>query len=181
MRGGEHLVATASDDAQIDQFAGGRVAEFGALLEFVSGEAVDVVFGREDDSRMVGAIGLHDRLARPLGTAATARHLRQESEGPFGGAKIRRVQAHIGRDDADQRHRREIQALGDHLGAHQHVAAFGEFIEQARVVADARRRVAVHAYAVRFREERLHGFGHLLRTDAELADLRRAARRALLG
>ena len=52
------------------------------------------------------------RPARPPGSAA---------ERCARGAEVGQVQRRVGRDDAHQRHQRQVQPLGDHLRADQHV------------------------------------------------------------
>ncbi len=91
-------------------------------------------------------------------------------EGSLRGSKIRRVQSDVRRDDADERNRRKVESLGNHLRADQHVAVSGELIEQARVVADARRRIAIHANNARVRIQPRDFLRHALRSDAELSN-----------
>ena len=64
---------------------------------------------------------LHDRLARLLAAAGAAGDLRQQLEGPLGGAEIGQAEADVGRDDADQRDAREVVPLRDHLRADEDV------------------------------------------------------------
>ena len=61
---------------------------------------------------MVGLIGLDDRPARPLAATGPADGLDEELVGPFGGALVGQVERHVGRHDADQGHRRDVEALG---------------------------------------------------------------------
>ena len=80
------------------------------------------------------------------------------------------MQADVGSHDADQRHGRKVEAFGDHLRAHQHVAAFAEFVEQPRVIAHPRRRVGIHAHHARIGKEARHFFYHAFGADAEFAN-----------
>ena len=50
-----------------------------------------------------------------------ARDLGQELERALGGAEVGKAEPDVGVDHADQRHAREVVALGDHLRAHQDV------------------------------------------------------------
>ena len=70
---------------------------------------------------MFRVIGLHDHLSRHVRPAGTARHLGDQLEGALHAAVVRQVQRQVRRNDAHQRHVGKIQALGDHLGAHQHI------------------------------------------------------------
>ena len=58
--------------------------------------------------------------------------------------------------------------LRDHLRADEHVSTFGELIEQARVIADARRRIAVHTHDAGLRKEHRNLIRDGLGSDAEL-------------
>ena len=94
-------------------------------------------------------------MASPARVAASraARHLGQELEGPLGRAEVGHAQPDISRDDADERHAREVVALGDHLRAHENVElAFTEpsqHGDQRTLPPDG---VAVHARDARGRE-----------------------------
>jgi hypothetical protein len=65
--------------------------------------------------------GLHQDDARRLAASGASGGLRQQLKGALGRAKIRQPQADIGVHDADQRHVRNVVALGDHLRADQNV------------------------------------------------------------
>ena len=130
---------------------------------------------------MLGRIGLNDGLA-PASAAAAPADLRDQREASFRGAKVRNVEAEVGGNDRGQRHRRVIKPLGDHLRADQNVALGLERREDSRVIADARRRVGIHAQHARLRERgALTSSCNALRPDAELADRSRAAGRAARG
>ena len=58
---------------------------------------------------------------RALAAAGAARHLLEQLEGPLGGAEVGQVQRLIGLQHADQRHAREVVALGHHLRPDQDV------------------------------------------------------------
>jgi len=64
---------------------------------------------------------LDDDFAFHVTAPSATRHLSQELEGPFAGAKVRLVQRQVGVDDANECHIGEMKALGDHLGAQQYV------------------------------------------------------------
>ena len=69
-------------------------------------------------------VSLDHRLARLLSAPGPARRLGQELERPLAGTVIRRIERHIRRQDAHQRHIGEIMSLHDHLGPHQDVRLF---------------------------------------------------------
>ena len=75
---------------------------------------------------MIASPGSSPRPARPD-------DLRQQLERPLRCAEVGEAEADVGRDDADERHPREVVALGDHLRADEHVdLARGEPREQLR-------------------------------------------------
>ena len=53
----------------------------------------------------------------------------------------------------------KVQTFRDHLSADQHVAAVFEGVENARVIADARRRVGIHPQNARVGKKAHHFFG----------------------
>ena len=118
---------------------------------------------------MRGRVGLHDRLARARATTPTG-DLHDEIEAALGGAKIGRVEADVGRNHAGERDRRKIESLRNHLRADENIARRCEFIEQPRVVADARGRIAIHANDPRLRKKFADRLDHFLRAHAEFAD-----------
>ena len=61
------------------------------------------------------------RLARRLAAAGAADDLREQLKRPLRRAEIRQAEADVGRDDADERHRRKVVPLGDHLRADEDV------------------------------------------------------------
>ncbi len=64
---------------------------------------------------------LDDRLARRLSPAGASDHLRQQLKRALRRAKVGKPEADVRRDDADERDRRKIVALGDHLRADEDV------------------------------------------------------------
>jgi len=68
---------------------------------------------------------LNQRFARRLAAAGPPDHLGEQLKGPFRRAKIGQPEADVGRDDADERDRRKIMALGDHLRSDQDVDLAG--------------------------------------------------------
>ena len=81
---------------------------------------------------MVGLIGLDDGAPRTIAAAGPADGLDEELVGPFGGALVGEVERDVGRDDPDQRHRRDVEALGDEARPDEDIeASLGEGIDDA--------------------------------------------------
>jgi hypothetical protein len=124
-------------------------------------------------------VGLHDDAARELAAASASGDLRDELEGALRGAEIRQVERAVGVDDADQRDAREVEALGDHLRADQHVdLAAPEGLERVLVVLAPPHRVRIHAPHARAWEEGRELELDALRARAQRPQPRRSAARA---
>ena len=98
-----------------------RVGRRTAESEFRRGKAIGVVRRREGQRMMPGRTRLHDDAAAARTPTRATRHLRQQLESALGRAEVRQVQGGVGVHHAHQGHPREIQPLGDHLGAEQDV------------------------------------------------------------
>ena len=172
------LGVPAAEDVA-DQVPVRRVAELGALLELGGGEAVEIEALGELD-RVGGRLeALHDDHALEVAAARAAGDLGEELEGAFGGAEVRQLQREIGVDDAHQRHAREVEALGDHLRAEEHVVSAGaEIREHLPEEVLLAHRVGVDAGHAGAGEELSDGLLDLLGAVALPADLRGAAARA---
>jgi len=97
-------------------------------------------------------------------------------ERPLAGAEVRNVQAEVGVEDADKGDVREMQALGDHLGADEDIDLVG--LEGGQSIAQRvfpAHGIGVDAGELRFRENLGHDFLDLLRAVALEQDVRIAA------
>ena len=170
-------VTTAEDVA--DKVTVRRVAELGALLELGGGEAVEVEPLGELDGVGSRLEALHDDHALEVPAAGATGDLGEQLEGALGGAEIRQLQRKVGVDDADEGHAREVEALGDHLRAEEHVVFTGAEVRQDLseqvLLAHGVRVDAGHAGT---REELGDGLLDLLGTVTLPADLGRPAARA---
>ena len=102
---------------------------------------------------MVRHVGLDDGAARPRSPPRPTDRLTQELVGPLGAPLIGQVEGDVGRDDADQRHGRDVEALGHEAGADEHVqGAVGERVHDAVGSALALDDVAVEASDAQARE-----------------------------
>ena len=70
---------------------------------------------------MLGVEGLHDRLTGALTAPGPPGDLGQQLKRALGSAEVGKTKPDVGRDDADQRHAREVVPLGDHLRADEDV------------------------------------------------------------
>ena len=73
----------------------------------------------ELDGRVTGAHRLHRDLPLQFTATSATGDLRQELEGALCRAEVGQVERTVGRDDADHRHVREVEPLGDHLRTQQ--------------------------------------------------------------
>ena len=122
---------------------------------------------------------LHDDDALEVATARAAGDLSEQLEGTLGGAEVRQLQRKIGVDDAHQRDAREVESLGDHLRAEEHVVLTGaEIREHLPEEVLLAHRIGVDAGHAGAREELGDGLFDLLGAVALPADLRRPAARA---
>ena len=113
------LVAAGDDHGR--EPAVGRHPGLPARFGFGGKKAVAIGTRQRRDHRM----GWHRRLQqdapRPQRPAGAAADLGEELKRPLGRAQIAAGEAEIGIDDADQGQQREVIALGDDLGADDHV------------------------------------------------------------
>src|SRR5215813_9312644 len=102
---------------------------------------------------MLWVEGLNQLTSWTFPTSHAPRYLREQLEYALGGAEVGQKERDVCGDHPDERHRRKIQSLGDHLRADQHIRApLGERL-RARLMRQARlRRVAVPAQHARRRE-----------------------------
>ena len=174
-----HLLGVAAAEDVADEMAVRRVTEFSALLELGGREAMEIQSLGELDRVGGGLEALHDNDALEVTTTRAAGDLGEQLKGTFGGAEIRQLQRKIGVDDAHQRHPREVEALGDHLRAEEHVifarAEVREDLPEEVLLAHGIRIDAGHAGAG---EELGDGLLDLLGTVTLPADLRGATTRA---
>src|SRR5579883_3674134 len=126
---------------------------------------------------MLRIVRLHERFSACDPAAASA-NLRDQVEAALRRPEIRQIESEIGRDDAGQGHGRVVETLGDHLGSDQNVATRFELVENARVIADARRGVGVHPQNARAGKEPPYLFHNSLGADSQLFDALVTARRA---
>ena len=119
------LLGVTSAEDVTDEVPVRRVAELGALLEFGDSEAMEVEAFGELDGIGGRLETLHDDHAFEVTPAGATGDLGEQLEGAFGGAEVRQLQREVGVDDAHQGHAREVEALGDHLRAEEHVIFTG--------------------------------------------------------
>ena len=170
-------VAAAEDVA--DQMALRRITELGTLRQLGRGEAMEVE-SLGELNRIRGRLkALHHDHALELTAARAAGDLGEQLERTFGGTKVWQLQGKVGVDDADQRHAREVEALGNHLRAEEHIIftrpKIREDLSEEVLLAHGVRVDTRHAGA---REELGDGLLDLLGAVALPADLGRAAARA---
>ncbi len=109
--------------------------------------------------------------ARPVAAAGAAHRLGEQLVRPLGGPLVGQVERDVGRDDADERDLRDVEALGDEARPDEHVQlAVGERVHDPRrsatplddvaiEPADAQRREARHAPRARRARCRRRGSG----------------------
>src|SRR5262249_20531630 len=139
---------------------------------------------RAGDRVVLGRVGRDDAPPRPISAAGAAGDLRQELEGPLAGAEVGQRQRAVGEEDADQRDAGEVVALGHHLRADEDVdLAARDLAEDAPEPSSAGGAggVAVEPGDARRGEARPQRLLHPLGADAEAADRRRLAARAVDG
>ena len=120
-------------------------------------------------------------IARPgqLAAPGATDGLGQQLVRPLGGPLVGQVQGDVGRNDADERHLGDVQALGHQARADQHVQpALGERVQDPLDGALALGDVAVETADPEMREGGPDLLLHALGAAAQIADPRRAAGRA---
>ena len=138
--------------------------------------------GSRLDGVVLRLIRLQDHPPAQQAAARPTRHLRQHLEGALARAEVRQIEADIRTDHADQRHHRQIESLGDHLRADQHVGlAVHEALQDGIVRCLCRGGIGVPAQHARGGKGLHHRLLHLLRAGAEVADALRVAARAQRG
>ena len=94
-----------------------RVGQLPAQGQLFRVKSLVVVCLRFADDIMVRIEGLDHDPPRAIAPSPPSRHLGEDLEGPFGGAKIRLAHGGVRGDDADESDARKIVPLGDHLRA----------------------------------------------------------------
>ena len=84
-----------------------------------------IVFCCRLHSVMFRRIALENHPPAQRAAPGAACHLHQKLEGAFRRTEVRQVKAYIGGNGAHQCHQGQIQPLGDHLRAYQHVGFVG--------------------------------------------------------
>jgi hypothetical protein len=116
---------------------------------------------------------LDDDLALDISAPGAARNLRQQLERPLARAKVRDVQALVRIDDADQRHIREVQALGDHLRSDEDVGfAKAEIAKDPTIVVLSLKRVGIHPLHARVGKKFRQDLLDLFSAEAGITDRR---------
>ena len=124
---------------------------------------------------MLGLVGLDDRPARAVAAAGPADRLDEQLVGPLRGALVGQVERDVRRHDADQRHRRDVEALGDEARADEDVEPpLGEGIDDPLRGAPVLDDVAVEPPDAQPRERLADLALDAFRAAAEVADPRRA-------
>jgi len=125
---------------------------------------------------VLGLIGLDDRPSRALAPPGPPDRLDEQLVRAFGGALVGEVERDIGRDDPDQRHRRDVEALGHEARADQDVEpALGEGVDDALGRAAVLDDVAIEASDTVAREALTHLALDALRATAQIPDPWRSA------
>ena len=102
--------------------------------QFLSQEGPVAAIHEVANHRMVGAVGLHQHFPGPVTPAGPARQLQEQLQALFAGPQVGPVQQAIGRQHRGQGDGRQVHALGQHLGAHQHIGLpGGKALQQAAV------------------------------------------------
>ena len=168
MFGGEfHLVLVAAFEREQRHAADGRIFQLFAEFDFLFVKAGEVMAARILDRRMKRRERLHEHLALDIAAAGATGDLREQLEGALARAEIRLMQREVGVNDADERHVREMQALGNHLRADENVGlARAKIAEDFPVIVLALHRVGVHALDARMREKFRERFLDFLRARA---------------
>lgn len=103
----------------------GRVGELLADVEFLGGEAIEVVVPCELDGGGVGGGGLDDDFSGQGPSSGATGDLGQELEGAFACAEVGGVEGEVGIEDPDEGDVGEVETFGDHLSAEKDVDLFG--------------------------------------------------------
>ena len=174
-----HVFVPLALEQDADHASEGGIAQRLPVGDLPGEKGPVVVRLRAGDAVVALRIGLHDHLAAQLAPPGPPGHLRQQLKGPFAGPEVGEVEGGVGRDDAHERHVREIEALGHHLRAEQDI----RFLVQHAVVdvlvgAFPRRGVHVHSDDPGAREPLLQLLLDALGAHAPVSDRRGPALRA---
>src|SRR5262244_1638371 len=92
------------------------------------------MLGRGPDRVMIGRTGLHEDPAAARAAPRAARHLRHQLKRALASSKVGKMQPRVGIHYAYDRNIGEVEPLGDHLSAEQHVhLATGDTLENVMV------------------------------------------------
>ena len=158
----------------------GRKIRFAPGGQFAGGESRVVALRGGGDGGGVRLERLNVDFTGFLRSAGAAAHLRQQLIGTFACAGIGTVQGRVGIEHADERHVREVEALGYHLGAEKHIRLAGAEVGENVVVRKLPRgRIRIHPQDPRPRETHLQRGLRPLRTHAAMGQLLCVAHGAL--
>ena len=170
----------ADDDPR--QASERRIHARPARLQFVPRERFVIVLRRQLDREMFRLEGLDEDLAALGSASRAAGDLHHELKRPLVRAEVRQAERRVRVDDADDRHVREVQALGDHLRAEEDVdLSFAEGRQDALVPAALPHGVGVHPPEADLRELFQDFLFDALRSHAPVIDALGRAGRAPLG
>ena len=113
------LVAVAKDDG--DEAAIGGINEVAALGEQGCGHADIVERAHPLQQRMVGVGGLDDDRAAAIAPASSTADLHHQLEGALVGAEVGDAHQAVGAQHTDDAHTAEVEPLGQHLRADEHL------------------------------------------------------------
>src|SRR5262245_9041449 len=110
-----HLVLVSAFNRQQSDPRDGRIFELFAEFDFLFVKASEVVASGVLNRWMKWREGLHNDFAFHVAAPGTSCHLGQQLKCPFARAEVWLVQAKVRVDNANERHVREMESLGDHL------------------------------------------------------------------
>ncbi len=117
------------------------------------------MLGRSLNRMVLRPVALDHHTAATLAAPGSPCHLRQQLEGTLAAAEVRQEQPNISGDHAHQRHQRQVEPLGNHLGPNQHVCFLaGKALQDRLVRAFMHGRIGVPTQHTRMGRNLLHGF-----------------------
>lgn len=115
LRNPDHFRLTLTPNEHIRHTHERRIRKIMAQFQLLLKESLTIIAGCGSDGVIMRTVGLHDHLARKIGTTRAPGHLLDQIEGALRAAEIGKVEHGVGVDNTHERNIVEVESFRDHL------------------------------------------------------------------
>lgn len=115
LRNPDHFRLTLTPNEHIRHAHERRIRKIVAQFQLLLKESPTIIARSRSDSVIMRTVGLHDHLARKIGTTRAPSHLFDQIEGALRAAEIGKVEHGVGIDNTHKRNIVEVESFRDHL------------------------------------------------------------------